>query len=96
MKVKLIIAWFCNLIDIIFTLYFYIYHNGVELNPISAELLQSPILFGTFKLVVMTIAVMFLWWKRDWKFCRVTSWVLLIEYLLVVVYYLIINYLLLI
>ena len=90
MKVRLIISYLCNLIDTIATLYFYTYYDGVELNPISAELLQSPMLFIAFKLAVMTIAVMFLWWKRDWKFCRVTSWVLLIEYLLVTFYYAII------
>lgn len=89
MLIRLITAYLCNLIDTIATVYFYIVYDGTELNPISAELLRSPPLFVAFKLIVMTIAVTFIWWKRDWKFCKVTSWVLFVEYLLVTIYYII-------
>lgn len=94
MILRLIITYLCNLIDTIATVYFYIVYDGTELNPISAELLQSPPLFIAFKLIVMTISVAFMWWKRDWKFCKVVSWILFIEYLLVALYYLIITLLL--
>lgn len=87
MIARLITIWICNLIDTISTLYFYTYHGGIELNPISAELLHSPQLFVTFKLFIMTIAVTFLWWKQDLKFCKIASWILFVEYLLVVFYY---------
>lgn len=90
MLLRLIITYLCNLIDTIATVYFYIVYEGTELNSISAAMLtQSPALFIAFKLIVVTIAVAFMWWKKDWKFCKVASWVLFIEYLLVAIYYLI-------
>lgn len=90
MILRLIITYLCNLIDTVSTVYFYILYEGTELNPISAAMLtQSPALFIAFKLIVMTISVAFMWWKRDWKFCKVASWILFIEYLLVAIYYLI-------
>ena len=95
MLFRLITTWIFNLIDAMATVFFYIFYEGTELNPISAAMLtQSPILFIAFKLIVVTIAVAFMWWKRDWKFCKVTSWILFIEYLLVALYYLIITLLL--
>lgn len=90
MFIRLIIAWICNLIDTIATVHLYTNYDGTELNPISAVLLRTPQTFVTFKLVVMTIAVAFLWWKRDWNLCKVMGWILFIEYLLVVFYYLMI------
>ena len=95
MLFRLITTWAFNLIDTIATVYFYIFYEGTELNPISAAMLtQSPILFIIFKLIVVSYAVWFIWWKRDWKFCKVASWVLFIEYLLVALYYLVITILL--
>ena len=88
MLFRLITAWFCNLFDVISTLYFYTYFEGEELNPISNWLLQWPPAFVTVKVIVMTIAVAFCLWKRDWKFCNIVSWILFIEYLLVAAYYL--------
>ena len=88
MLLRLAIAWICNLIDIVATLFFYTQYEGEELNPISAELLHSPPLFVTVKLAVLTGAVAFIWWKRDWLFCKAVSWVLFIEYLAVALYYL--------
>ena len=90
MFIRLIIAWICNLIDTIATVHLYTNYDGTELNPISSALLQSPPVFIAFKLVVMTIAVAFLWWKQDWVLCKVLSWILFIEYLLVAFYYLIV------
>lgn len=90
MFIRLIIAWICNLIDTIATVHLYTNYDGTELNPISAVLLRTPLVFIAFKLIVMTIAVAFLWWKQDWMLCKVLSWVLFIEYLLVVFYYLIV------
>lgn len=90
MVTRLILAWLCNLIDVIATVYLCTYCNGEELNPISAELLNSPPLFIAFKLIVMTIAVLFMWWRQDTKFCKVASWILFIEYLLVAFYYVIV------
>ena len=72
MLIRLITAYLCNLIDTIATVYFYIVYDGTELNPISAELLRSPSLFVAFKLIVMTIDVAFIWWKRDWKNCEIS------------------------
>lgn len=90
MILRLIITYLCNLIDTVSTVYFYTVYEGTELNPISAAMLtQSPVLFIVFKLIVMTIAVAFMWWKKDWKFCKIASWILFIEYLLVAIYYLI-------
>jgi hypothetical protein len=95
MLFRLITTWVFNLIDTVATVYFYNNYDGTELNPISAAMLtQSPALFIAFKLIVMTIAVAFMWWKRNWKFCKVTSWILFVEYLLVAIYYLVITILL--
>lgn len=91
MLFRLIIAWICNLIDTVATVYLYTNFDGEELNPISDWLLsQSTTVFAAFKIAVMTVAVLFIWWKQDMKFCRVASWILFVEYLLVAFYYLII------
>lgn len=90
MNIRLIVAWICNLIDVIATLHLYTQYNGKEINPISAFLLKSPPVFVTVKIVTMSIAVAFMWWRKDWKISKVLSWILFIEYLLVALYYLII------
>ena len=90
MIVRLIMVWLCNYIDTLATLHLSANYVGTELNPISVIFLQSPLLFVAFKLTVMTIAVMFLWWRRDWKLCKVISWILFIEYILVAIYYVIV------
>lgn len=85
---RLITAWLCNLIDTIATVHLYTTYNGEELNPISDWFLsQSTADFVVFKMLVMTVAVLFMWWQRDVKFCRVASWILFVEYLLVAFYY---------
>lgn len=108
MLFRLIVAWLCNLIDTIATAYLYTNFDGEELNPISAWLLsQSVTTFVAFKLIVVTYAVVFMWWKRDLiisvtlarrkidiPFCKITSWMLFVEYLLVAIYYLVVFYLL--
>ena len=87
MILRLSLVWLFNLIDTAATLHLYLVYDGTELNPISARLLQCPLLFVTFKLLTMTIAVVFLWWKRDWFVSKLFSWVLFVEYLLVAIYY---------
>lgn len=90
MLTRLLITYLCNLLDIVATLHLSATQNGEELNPIAAWLLQFPPLFVTVKMVVMTTAVAFMWWKRDWRLCEIASWILCIEYLLVACYYLIV------
>lgn len=82
-----IIAWFGNLIDTISTVYLYTNGLGVEINPISAWLLNSPPVFVVVKLTLMTAAVWFIWRNRDRTLFRVAGWILAIEYLLVALYY---------
>lgn len=94
MAFRLIIAWLCNFIDTAATLHLYLVYEGEELNPISAFLLQWPPLFVAYKLVLMTILVALLWWKREWKLCEVISWIFSIEYLLVAIYYMFVYLLL--
>lgn len=89
MGTRLATTWLCNLIDTAATLHLFFAYEGEELNPISAALLRiSPLLFVIVKLVVMSGAVAFCWWKRDWPFCEAVSWVLFFEYLLLALYYL--------
>ena len=88
MLFRLITAWVCNLIDTIATVHLYTVYDGEELNPISAWLLsQSTTTFTVVKMVVMTLAVAFAWWRKDMKICKVASWILFVEYLLVAFYY---------
>lgn len=106
MKIRLIIAWVCNLVDTAATLDLIRQYGDWEINPISAWLLQWPPVFAAVKLVVMSIAVAFCWWKRDWKLpkflwwklewrpCIIASCVLCVEYLAVAVYYMIVYALL--
>ena len=96
MSIRLITAWLCNLIDTAATLHLYLVYEGEELNPISAFLLrQSPALFIAYKLVMMTSAVVIIWWKRDWKLSQAASWVLFISYLAAALYYLFVYLILL-
>lgn len=89
MKARLITAWLCNLFDTAATLHLYFNYEGEELNPISAFLLrQSPALFVTYKLVMMTLLVVLLWWKRDWKLSQAVSWLPFVNYLAISLYYL--------
>ena len=91
MVYRIVIAWICNLIDTIATAHLYMNHEGEELNPISNWLLeQSVTTFVACKLIIMTLAALFMWWKQDMKFCKVASWILFVEYLLVAFYYAII------
>ena len=85
---RLTATWIYNLIDTAATLHLYLTYSGVELNPISAVLLQCPPLFVVYKIVLMTILVLLLWWKREWKLCKAVSWVTYVNYLAVFVYYL--------
>lgn len=95
MKTRLITAWLCNLFDVAATLHLYLVYEGEELNPISAFLLPYPPLFIAYKLVMMTSAVVLLWWKRDWKLSQAASWVLFINYLAAALYYLFVYLILL-
>ena len=88
MLFRLIIAWFCNLFDVICTLYFYTNYDGEELNPISAWLLQWPPVFVTVKIVGMTVLVGLLLYKKEWLFCRIVEWWLFVVYTLTAAYYL--------
>jgi hypothetical protein len=90
MKIRLIIAWVCNLVDTAATLDLIRQYVDWEINPISAWLLQWPPVFAAVKLVVMSIAVAFCWWQRNWRLCKAASWVLCVEYLAVAVYYMIV------
>lgn len=95
MVTRLIITWLCNLFDAAVTACLCVtFGPGGELNPISAFLLQWPTLFVAYKLVLMTILVALLWWKREWKLCEVISWIFSIEYLLVAIYYMFVYLLL--
>ena len=88
MKIRLAIIWVCNLIDTIATVYLCNHFDGEELNPISDWFLsQSTDMFVIFKMIVVTYAVIFMLWKQDMKFCKIASWILFVEYLLVAIYY---------
>lgn len=87
MKTRLIVAWLGNLIDLIATLYLVNDPVCVELNPISAFLLQFPPLFAAVKLIVPTVAVLLTWRFRERKLFQVASWALFVVYLFVAVYY---------
>lgn len=92
MLLRLIIIWICNLIDTMATVYLYTNYDATELNPICAELLKNLPLFTIVKISIMSMAVLFLMWKKDWIFCKITSWILFIEYLLIAIYYICVFY----
>ena len=92
MKTRLIVAWLGNLIDTIATVYLTSYCDGMEINPISAVMLEKPFLFILVKVLMMTISAIFIWRFRDRPFFKVTSWMLFVEYLAVAIYYACIFY----
>lgn len=90
MQARLFLTYLANLIDTMATVHLYLTYDGTELNPISAWLLQWSPGFVLAKLLIVPGALIFIWWKQDWWFCKAASWILCIEYGLVATYYLIV------
>lgn len=87
MKTPLIIAAIGNLIDMVSTLY--LSGRGyTEANPIMAALLPHPVLFATVKIGAMTLVLVSLWKKREYKSARFTAWFAAVLYEMIAVYYL--------
>ena len=86
MKMRLIISFVGNLIDIIATLY--LTNLGyMEANFIMARTLQWPLLFIAIKLLAMTLVLVLLWRERHDKKAIFASWIACIVYGLIGVYY---------
>ena len=86
MKAFLIIAWLCNLIDTIATVYLTSI-GYVEANPVMAQLLSYPLLFITVKTLLMTGLCAYLWLKRTDKHAKPLATLAAIVYGAIAVYY---------
>ena len=86
MKSRLIATGVFNLLDTIATLV--TTQNGfVEVNPVAAFLLQSPVLFAAVKFAAGLVVVCWLWHNRVHRLARVASWIVFIMYGLLALYY---------
>ena len=86
MKLRLLIAYFGNIIDTISTLYL-INKGYTEINPIMAKLLKFPWLFALVKIGIMTAIVARLWACRYNTNAQIVSWVAAIIYGAISIYY---------
>lgn len=86
MKARLIATAVFNVIDIIATLV--TTQSGfVEVNPVAAFLLQSPVLFAAVKFAAGWFVVCWLWHNRAHRLARVASWIVFIMYGAIALYY---------
>jgi hypothetical protein len=61
-KTKLLALWACflNVFDVVATLHV-LSQGGIEINPLMASLIEtSPVLFAIVKIVVFTLAILFM------------------------------------
>lgn len=86
MKLRLIIAYFGNIIDTLATLYF-INKGFIEINFLMALLINIPWLFVIIKIGVMTIIIIRLWMCRENKYAQIASWIVMILYGIISIYY---------
>ena len=92
MKVRLIITYIFNLIDLIATMYLVsLFGLSVEGNPIGQWLISSGLVYP-FKSVVMggLLLAIGLLGKIDKKYVSALSWITLVIYTLVVLYHIVI------
>lgn len=92
MKVRLIITYIFNLIDLIATMYLVsLFGLSVEGNPIGRWLIRTNLVYP-FKIVVMggLLLTIGLLGKVDFKFANMLSWITLVIYTLVVLYHIVI------
>lgn len=87
MKISIIIAWICNLIDMASTLYLCGNGYAVEVNPLMHWLLQWPLAFAMVKIGVMTALVVWIWHSRDSRYARIAAVVAAVIYGGISVYY---------
>lgn len=73
MKTRLTTAFIFNLIDTFITLY--VTQGGyVELNPVTRILLYSPFAFMLCKIILVSLALWWLWQNRTERLASVASW----------------------
>ena len=86
MKLRLIIAFIGNLIDVIATLY--LTHLGyAEANLVMAQLLCQPGLFILIKITLMAIALLWIWKRQGDQLANAASWIAAIMYGAIAIYY---------
>ena len=86
MKVRLIITYIFNLIDLIATMYLVsLFGLSVEGNPIGRWLIQTNLVY-VVKIAVVGLALLLLWKFKNNKFAIVGSWVFLITFSLLAIY----------
>lgn len=86
MKTLLIIAWLCNLIDTIATVY--LTNLGyIEANLLMSCLLAHPVIFVLVKMILMTGLLLFLWLRRTDKHAKPMATVATVVYGAIAVYY---------
>lgn len=92
MKVRLIITYIFNLIDLIVTMYLVsLFGLSIEANPIGRRLIRTNLVYP-FKIVVMggLLLTIGLLGKRNKKAANIGSWVLLVAFSALVLYHAII------
>ena len=91
MKVRLIITYIFNLIDLIATMYLVsLFGLSVEGNPIGRWLIQTNLVY-VIKIAVVGLALLLLWKFKNNRFAIVGSWVILIAFSLLAIYHVFIQ-----
>lgn len=71
--IRLIIAYVFNVADLILTRYF-ISKGFNELNPFARFLIDHK-LDGTFKVVIIGLALLYFWQERETRAANIASWI---------------------
>jgi hypothetical protein len=90
MKLRLIIAYLGNIVDIVSTLFLINKGGFTEANPFMNFLLSYPWLFIIVKVLIMTAVVLRIWICREDRDAIIASWVAAVIYGLLAIYYAII------
>jgi hypothetical protein len=80
MKTKLIIAYIGNIIDVVATLILTQYYGFVEINPFMAWMLQWPFLAMSFKMMIMTGIVQYIYCAKKDKYTEMMANIVMIMY----------------
>lgn len=90
MLVRLIVIYFLNIFDLIFTRY-WVNKIGIdfELNPIGKWILSSPILTIAFKVILVGALLILMYFMREYKITKICSWILLGVFVALTIYHII-------
>lgn len=83
-----IATYILSLLDLAFTLYFkYRFGNGIEGNPIGKLIIQNTFIAVFVKVVLVGVAILALYWLRNYKLAKIGIKVVLGVYVVLVAYH---------